>query len=63
MNLQEAKEKAQKGIKVTHEYFSDTEYMTMRGNKIVFEDEVKMFFDEWTKGKEYLLEGWSEFKT
>jgi len=62
MNLQEAKEKAQKGIKVTHEYFTDKEYMTMRGNQIVFEDGVKIFFDEWTKGKDYLLEGWSEFK-
>lgn len=62
MDLQEAKEKAQKGIKVTHEYFSNTEYMTMRGNQIVFEDGVKIFFDEWTKGKDWLKDGWSEFK-
>jgi len=62
MNLQQAKEKAQQGIKVTHEYFTDEEYMTMRGNQIIFEDGVKIFFDEWTKGKDYLLEGWSEFK-
>ena len=62
MNLQEAKEKAQKGIKVTHECFIAEEYMTMRGNQIIFENGCRIFFDEWTKGKDYLLEGWSEFK-
>ena len=62
MNLQEAKEKAQQGIKVTHQYFSSTEYMTMRGNIICFEDGVTIRFDIWTKDKEYLLDGWSEYK-
>jgi hypothetical protein len=62
MTLQEAKELAQQGIKVTHTYFTDNEYMTMQGNQIVFEDGVKIFFDEWTKDKDYLLEGWSKFE-
>lgn len=61
MNLQEAKEKAQQGIKVTHNYFTDEEYMTMRGNIIIFEDGARIFFDEWVKDKDYLLSGWSEF--
>jgi lipopolysaccharide export system protein LptA len=62
MTLQQAKEKAQNGTKMTHEYFADNEYMTMRGNMIVFEDGAKIFFDEWVYQKGYLLEGWSEFK-
>lgn len=62
MNLAEAKELAQKGVKVTHEYFTPKEYLTMKGNIVVFEDGAEIYFDEWTKGKDYLLEGWSEFK-
>lgn len=59
MTLEEAKEQAQKGIKVTHRYFSNEEYMTMRGNMIVFEDGARIFFNEWTEGKDYLKDGWS----
>jgi len=62
MTFEEAKEQARKGIKVTHEYFTDDEYMTMQGNMIVFEDGVKIFADEWSKDKDYLLDGWSLFK-
>lgn len=62
MTLEEAKAKAQKGIKVTHIYFTSEEYMTMEGNQIIFEDGAKIFFDEWVKDKDYLNEGWSEFK-
>lgn len=61
MNLQEAKELAQQGVKMTHSYFSDAEYMIMKGNIIVFEDGYQIFFDEWSKGKEYLKEGWFKF--
>ena len=62
MTFEEAKEHARNGVKVTHEYFTDDEYMIMRGNMIVFEDGVKIFADEWVKGKDYLLEGWSFYK-
>jgi hypothetical protein len=62
MTLEEAKEKAKKGIKVTHEYFANEEYMIMRGNMIVFEDGAKIFFNEWVEGKDYLKDGWSVFK-
>jgi len=61
MTFAEAKKKARKGIKVTHIYFADDEYMTMRGNQIVFEDGVTIFVDEWAKGKDYLNDGWSLF--
>lgn len=40
MTLQEAKELAQQGIKVTHTYFTDDEYMIMKGNMIIFEDVI-----------------------
>ena len=59
MTLGEAIGHARKGIKVTHTYFTDDEYMTMKGNVIVFEDGVRIFIDEWAKGKDYLLDGWS----
>ncbi len=59
MTFEEAKEQARKGIKVTHRYFSDEEYMTMRGNMIVFEDGVSIFADEFLRGKDYLKDGWS----
>jgi hypothetical protein len=62
MTLQEAKELAQQGIKMTHIYFTQNEYMIMKGNQIIFEDGVKIFFDEWIKNKDYLLEGWSKFE-
>ena len=61
MTLQEAKELAQQGIKVTHQYFTKEEYMTMQGNVIIFEDECEIYFDEWVEDKPYLLEGWSLF--
>ena len=61
MTLEEAKELAQQGIKVTHQYFTEDEYMTMQGNVIIFEDGVEIYFDEWVKDKPYLLEGWSLF--
>lgn len=63
MTFEEAKELARKGIKVTHEYFTDDEYMTMRGNQIIFEDGVKIFADEWSKGKDYLNDGWSIYQS
>lgn len=61
MTLEEAKELAQQGIKVAHQYFTEEEYMTMQGNVIIFEDGVEIYFDEWVKDKPYLLEGWSKF--
>ena len=62
MTLEEAKELAQQGVKMTHNYFTDEEYMIMRGNLIVFEDGCQIFFNEWVQGKEYLKTGWSRFK-
>jgi len=46
---------------MTHEYFTPNEYMTMQGNMIIFEDGVKIFADEWSSGKDYLLNGWSVY--
>ena len=59
MTFEEAKQHARKGIKVTHQYFSNNEYMTMQGNMIIFEDGVKIFVNEWSEGKDFLLDGWS----
>ncbi len=63
MTLQEAKSLAQQGVKMTHKYFTSDEYMIMEGNQIIFETGATTFFDEWTKGKEYLLEGWSKYNS
>jgi hypothetical protein len=59
MTFEEAKAQARQGVKVTHKCFSPDEYMTMQGNMIIFEDGVKIFADEWSKNKNYLLDGWS----
>ncbi len=62
MTFEEAKALARQGIKMTHEYFMPEEYITMQGNMIIFEDNVKIFADEWSKGKNYLLNGWKRFE-
>ena len=62
MTLEEAKELAQQGVKMTHDYFTEEEYMTMKGNVIFFEDGCQIFFNEWVQGKDYLKTGWSRFK-
>ena len=59
MLFEEAKLLAQKGIKITHTYFTDDEYLTMKGNIIIFEDGAKIFASEWMDGKDYLNDGWS----
>ncbi len=63
MTFEEAKDLARQGIKVTHKYFTDDEYMTMQGDMIIFEDGSKIPVNEWSKGKDYLLDGWSIYKT
>ena len=62
MTFEEAKKLAREGVKVTHKYFTPDEYMTMKGNIIVFEDGAQIFADEWSKGKDYLNEDWSIYK-
>lgn len=62
MTLQEAISLAQEGTKMTHKYFTPEEYMTMRGNIIIFEDGAEIYIDEWTEGKPYLLDGWEKFE-
>lgn len=59
MNLEEAKQLAQQGTKVTHQYFTKDEWMIMKGNMIQFEDGCEIPFYDWIQGKDYLLEGWS----
>lgn len=60
MTLQEAIILARQGIKMTHEYFSDTEWMIMHGNMIEFEDGAKIFLSEWGGNKND--NGWSLYK-
>lgn len=62
MKFEEIIEQARKGVKFTHENFTDDEYMTMRGNMVVFEDDVKIFANEWMEGKDWLKDGWSLYK-
>ena len=62
LTFEEAKVLARKGIKMTHRYFTEDEYITMKGNIIIFEDGCEMFADEWSEGKDYLLDGWEKFQ-
>lgn len=59
MTFEEAKEKAQQGIKVRHQYFAEKEYMIMKGNLIVFEDGCEIFENDWRGDKEWTKDGWS----
>lgn len=62
MTLKEAIVLARQGTKMTHQYFTSDEYMTMHGNVVIFEDGVEIFLEEWTRGKDYLNDGWSVWK-
>ncbi len=59
MTFVQAKDYAKKGIKVTHKYFTDDEYITMKGEMVVFEDGVRINANEWVKGRKELLDDWS----
>jgi hypothetical protein len=60
--LETAKAMAQEGIKMSHRYFTDNEWLVVRGNCITFEDGVNIFWDEWAAGKDYLKVGWKRFQ-
>lgn len=62
MLLQEAIILARQGIKMTHRYFTNDEWMILRNNIIVFEDGAQIFLEEWIEDKEYLNDGWSIYK-
>ncbi len=62
MTIDEMKPLARQGIKMTHRYFSDNEYLTMQGNLVLFEDGVKIFLSEWISDKDWLNDGWSKFE-
>lgn len=56
MNKQEAIQAMKEGKKVTHQYFSDGEFMKFNGNKYEFEDGVKLTmaeFDQYRIGIEW----------
>jgi hypothetical protein len=61
MTFEEAKVLARQGIKMTHEYFTDVEFLTMSGNICKFEDGCQIMVGDWADGKDYLLNGWSIF--
>lgn len=62
MTLQEMIPLARKGIKMTHTYFTPNEWLILHGNIVKFEDGVQTYLDEWTKGKNYLNDGWEVWK-
>lgn len=62
MTFEEAREHARKGVKITHEYFTDNEYLTMKGNLMIFEDGVEIFAADFLKGKDYMINGWSLYQ-
>lgn len=46
MTKEEAIHKMRMGIKITHRWFDNSEYMTMLGNSIILEDGVKCSYHE-----------------
>lgn len=62
MTLVQAKDLARKGIKVRHKYFNDGEYMTMKGDMVIFDDGFRINIGEWVKKNKPLLDGWDYYK-
>jgi len=62
VSIEEMKVLARQGIKMTHRYFSDNEWLIMRGNIIVFEDNVTIFLNDWISDKDWVNDGWSKFE-
>lgn len=60
--LKEAIAKARQGIKMTHEFFAEDEYILVQNGMIIFEDGIRTPLQDWFEDKPYLDEGWSEFK-
>jgi hypothetical protein len=58
MTKTEAIEAMKRGEKVTHQYFTQDEWVTMKGNRIVFEDGVNMSPDEYWAYREG--NGWKD---
>lgn len=64
MTKTEAIAEMRKGVKVTHQYFSPEEWMTMKGNIIILEDGVQCDeneFWQWRNNKSW-EDGYSIFK-
>ena len=54
---------ARRGIKITHTYFMDDEYLTVQGNLMILEDNNKIFIDEFFEDKPSMrYSGWSIYK-
>jgi hypothetical protein len=47
-------------IKMTHSYFTASEYIQSKNGSLCFEDEIKIPLDWWNK--DYLSKGWSIYK-
>ncbi len=57
MNKDEAINQMLKGVKITHSYFSHDEWMTIEGNKIIFEDGCRCSQNEFWS---YRTTGWKD---
>ena len=64
MTKQEAIQSMEEGYKVTHEYFTDEEWMKLRNGVYIFEDGVKCTPNEFWKHRqaEWYNEGWSIYE-
>lgn len=64
MTKTEAIQQMQKGVRITHEWFSDQEWMTIKDGKILLEDGLKCSSDEfWSyRTNESWNDGYSLFK-
>jgi hypothetical protein len=62
MTRQEAKQKLQQDHKITHEYFTDGEYIHLQNGVEHFEDGIPVP-KEWWDLNEFTEDGWRIFKT
>ena len=64
MTKPEAIDLMQQGIKMTHEYFSPTEWVTIKNGNYLLEDGVECSYQEFWKWRQetYWQTGWEKFK-
>jgi hypothetical protein len=58
MTKEEAIKAMREGKKVTHQYFIKNEWMTMEGNRIIFEDDCSCWAHEFWADRKYV--GWED---
>lgn len=63
MDWNEAKQLMERGVKMTHHYFSPNEWITIDGDQLLFEDGVRCSFYDFIRWRrDWYNDGWSVYE-